>query len=1571
MNQIRFYITSFCLLSSVVASSQNFALKSSTLNSGSETATSTSFQLNGAIGEISSGPSTSTNFILNAGSISSRTTATITPGLIAHYPFDLNLDDVSGNMYTAAYSGTQTYDLDVAGLSEKAFYFDGATRVTNAFPFTTPINFTGFTVSVWVNLDDPTSTSAQHIIGLESTDRIFQIVANNGDFAFFEGDTGGSGLGIVNIGATSFGWTHLAVTWDGTTVTGYLDGTPLNSGTAPVALNFDVETFSLGENGHFPDSDQFLSGIVDEAKIFNYALTEEEIRDLYNSYPPDPTTPQNVVVKVIGPGSIQLTWDDGPDETYYEVYWEDPDLISGNIELAQDETTYTITGLSTDIEYYIEVTAGNDAGGINFNSVFATPVNLVTPVAQSLTPYFTLDETITIQYYPQLSYPVDDLIGASKVYMYAGLIAPEDVETGEWTNPVGNFGVDDGIGEMVLNGGVWEITITPRSYFGVTDNFVAAQMAMVFTNEDGTLLGKAADLADVKIDIFDQSNIAPLGGFLATDVDTDVYLGDADAFIPSNIQLENRSEFTMEALVNFDDVNPSTATFMELVTRGIDDGTSYTPLHGIVHYTSTDLLSFPTGLITTEISGTASNNTLDFGDDTYANNTWRHVALVYTTPSSSNLDVYINGVFSGSLGVVDFVSASNMLRIGNFTGGVDELRFWDDARTEEEIRRNIKTEIDAATPGLIGYWKMNGTTTDGTITNEATSGNDLIVGNATITQLSDLDVISLAVNPKSIAQNETLSISYTVENIGAADAETFDLDFYLSADATYDGADQFLENVNFASGLVIDETVFNIIQTTIPSATADGDYFVIAVIDGQGVVNEENETNNTDATTLNINVNNVNNPPTDFNLDATAFDENLTIGTLVANISDNDPDDDLITYSLVAGTGDTDNNLFQINGSELLTNSTFDFETDKSSYSIRIEVNDNRGGTFQSEIGLTLSNVNEAPTAINLSNEFIEESSFYIDEIVGSLSTVDPDAGDSFNYQITVNDGTATFSTAGSNLLITVSAPMTDDTYNVTISSTDQGGLSTSQEFTITVGRAGEAPSGLMLSNSTINENQGPGATVGSFMTIDGDSDTHTYSFTSGGTDNASFELSSAGVLTLKDDLPEGNYSISVTTTDDTDLTFTRTFTIRLISNAVNNSLLSVGSSVNNYRLIGVPFTSTTIGDVFPDLTNEGQGSEWRILGFNNGNTSDLSTIQASLTGGNGYWIISTKSLSIQLPDDNLITGPATTKPLSSGWNAIGNPYLAPLDWSVVLSDNVAQSTISSGTVGAINVWNGGWNTTTQLDVMQGGYVKSDNQASGFRITAPTSSTGSARLANNERISSNYFENTEEWQLMFMLESKSMSSNISGVGINPAAVNGIDQMDNDAPPTPGVFDPLQLTEKASGLTKNLKAINKSITWEFAFTGSDESTTISWNQTVADQVNEKLMIAFLPQGEIFDMSSMGSVTFEPEKNQSVMVIYGEELPKELLYHAITAYPNPVDQEVSFRFYVDGEGSIPASVELFNLGGQRLGAINQNVNGGNWAEIKYQVGAEDLLKSGIYLFKIKYSGFESAVKKLIVR
>ncbi len=74
----------------------------------------------------------------------------------------------------------------------------------------------------------------------------------------------------------------------------------------------------------------------------------------------------------------------------------------------------------------------------------------------------------------------------AKVYMHSGI---GDNSNAFGFSVIGNWGQDDGVGEMSNNGdGTFSITITPQTYYGLdqtqADN--ATQLGMVFRNEDGS-----------------------------------------------------------------------------------------------------------------------------------------------------------------------------------------------------------------------------------------------------------------------------------------------------------------------------------------------------------------------------------------------------------------------------------------------------------------------------------------------------------------------------------------------------------------------------------------------------------------------------------------------------------------------------------------------------------------------------------------------------------------------------------------------------------------------------------------------------------------------------------------------------------------------------------------------------------------------------------------------------------------------------------------------------------------------------------------------------------------------------
>ncbi|WP_230971554.1 cadherin domain-containing protein [Nitrogeniibacter aestuarii] len=192
--------------------------------------------------------------------------------------------------------------------------------------------------------------------------------------------------------------------------------------------------------------------------------------------------------------------------------------------------------------------------------------------------------------------------------------------------------------------------------------------------------------------------------------------------------------------------------------------------------------------------------------------------------------------------------------------------------------------------------------------------------------------------------------------------------------------------------------------------------------------------------------------------------------TAVTTISALDEDlGDTVGYSIVGGA---DQALFSINSSTgvLTFNSAPNYESPADAdtnnvYEVTVRVSDGNGGTDTQAISVTVTNVNETPTLVSLSNSTVAENTDTSGGYsVGSLSTTDPDAGDSFTYTIVGGADQAVFSIGGvgSNELILTDGTLdfeTQSSYSVIVRSTDAGGLTRDETFTITVTDLNEAPS--------------------------------------------------------------------------------------------------------------------------------------------------------------------------------------------------------------------------------------------------------------------------------------------------------------------------------------------------------------------------------------------------------------------------------------------------------------------------------------------------------------------------------
>mgnify|MGYP003338921633 CR=1 FL=1 len=179
------------------------------------------------------------------------------------------------------------------------------------------------------------------------------------------------------------------------------------------------------------------------------------------------------------------------------------------------------------------------------------------------------------------------------------------------------------------------------------------------------------------------------------------------------------------------------------------------------------------------------------------------------------------------------------------------------------------------------------------------------------------------------------------------------------------------------------------------------------------------------------------------------------------------------------------------------------------------------------------------PTLVALSSSSLAEGNL-ANATVGTLSTTDPDAADTFTYSLVTGTGStdnASFSITGSTLsIIPVANYEAKSSYSIRVRATDGTGAYYEKTLTITVLNVNEAPSITSGTTATVAENAATSTVVYQTVATDPDAGT-TLTYSLGGTDAAAFVVSASGAVTLKnpaDFETKSSYSFSVTASDGT-----------------------------------------------------------------------------------------------------------------------------------------------------------------------------------------------------------------------------------------------------------------------------------------------------------------------------------------------------------------------------------------------------------------------------------------------------
>jgi hypothetical protein len=223
------------------------------------------------------------------------------PANVAYWKFDESEGtiayDSSGNNHNGTLENGAHF---VSGMINNGVSFDGINDLVSAGKFDITGGDGHVTITAWIKADDFDVADARIIskaVGKAERDTYWML-----DTAF-----GGKGRirlsfslksdGITETLTASSGdlvsavWTHVAATWDGSTMRLYKDGILVGSKAKSGILNTNSNVMvAIGNQPAGADNKPF-DGLIDDLRIYNVALSQSEIQELMNDIE-EPTCPE-------------------------------------------------------------------------------------------------------------------------------------------------------------------------------------------------------------------------------------------------------------------------------------------------------------------------------------------------------------------------------------------------------------------------------------------------------------------------------------------------------------------------------------------------------------------------------------------------------------------------------------------------------------------------------------------------------------------------------------------------------------------------------------------------------------------------------------------------------------------------------------------------------------------------------------------------------------------------------------------------------------------------------------------------------------------------------------------------------------------------------------------------------------------------------------------------------------------------------------------------------------------------------------------------------------------------------
>lgn len=631
-------------------------------------------------------------------------------GLVAAYSFDegggTSVSDASGNGHDGIISGAAW----TSGKFGGALAFDGASNWVTV-PDGAGLELTaGMTLEAWINATAPTSWRC--VIMKERSGGL--------SYALYGGDGSGHAAAYIrrtsDVDATSGAvlpsnvWTHVAATYDGAALKTYVNGTQVASRAITGNIVTSAQALRIGGNSAWGE---YFSGLIDEVRIYNRALTVAEIQADINTpvgsgVPPTTFSISGTVAPVAAGVGATVTLS-GPVNASQSAtgtgQFTFDNLPNGAYSITASKPGFSIVPTATSVPV-----SGADVTGVDFTATAlpSTTVSITQPasgatVAGTVTVSATASSDLGIA---GVQFQIDGANRGSEDTIAPYALDWDTTSTSDGSHTLRAIARDGG-GNLTTS---TSVVVTVRNSTAPT-GLVAAYG---FDESAGTAAGDASGNGNTGVISGATWTAGKFGGALAFDGTNDWVT------VESTTALAFTNAMTLEAWIN----TSSPSGWRAVLLKERSGGLSYALYGG-------DGSGHAAAYVRRSSDMDATSGTV------LPVNTWVHLATTY---DGAAIRLYVNGVQAASTSLTgDIVTSTQPLRIGGdsiwgeyFTGTIDEIRLYNRALSAADIQADMIRPVVSGgtgadtTPPLVSLSApASGATVSGTVTVSATATDNV------------------------------------------------------------------------------------------------------------------------------------------------------------------------------------------------------------------------------------------------------------------------------------------------------------------------------------------------------------------------------------------------------------------------------------------------------------------------------------------------------------------------------------------------------------------------------------------------------------------------------------------------------------------------------------------------------------------------------------------------------------------------------------------------------------------------------------------------------------------------------